>query len=245
MRLLIIRHGDPDYANDTLTEKGRKEASLLAEKLKKEKINYIYSSPLGRAKDTCMYAAKALDMENQVLIEPLFREFNCDKAVVLPNGTERHLIWDLLPEYWTKQEAFYDSGKWKTHPDLSHGEVVKYYDSVVKRLDEILEKHGYKREGGYYKTEKGNTDTVAIFCHFGLEMILLSHLCNISPIPLLHHFVALTTSVTTLYTEERREGIATFRCCGFGDISHLYAGDEEPSFSARFCEVYGDGTRQD
>ncbi|MBR4943005.1 MAG: histidine phosphatase family protein, partial [Clostridia bacterium] len=66
-----------------------------------------------------------------------------------------------------------------------------------------------------------------------------------SPFPLLHHFVALTTSVTMLYTEERREGISTFRCSGFGDISHLYAGGEEPSFSARFCEVYGDGTRQD
>ena len=37
MRILIIRHGDPDYANDTLTEKGHKEAKLLAEKLKKEK----------------------------------------------------------------------------------------------------------------------------------------------------------------------------------------------------------------
>ena len=37
MRILIIRHGDPDYANDTLTEKGHREAKLLAEKLKKEK----------------------------------------------------------------------------------------------------------------------------------------------------------------------------------------------------------------
>ena len=41
MRILIIRHGDPDYTNDTLTEKGHKEASLLAEKLKHEKIDYI------------------------------------------------------------------------------------------------------------------------------------------------------------------------------------------------------------
>ena len=41
MRLLIIRHGDPDYANDTLTEKGHREAQLLAEKLKNEKIDFI------------------------------------------------------------------------------------------------------------------------------------------------------------------------------------------------------------
>ena len=25
MRILLIRHGDPDYVNDTLTEKGRRE----------------------------------------------------------------------------------------------------------------------------------------------------------------------------------------------------------------------------
>ena len=31
MRLLFIRHGDPDYVNDTLTEKGRIEARLLAD----------------------------------------------------------------------------------------------------------------------------------------------------------------------------------------------------------------------
>ena len=31
MRILLIRHGDPDYEHDTLTEKGRREAALLAE----------------------------------------------------------------------------------------------------------------------------------------------------------------------------------------------------------------------
>jgi formamidopyrimidine-DNA glycosylase len=36
MRILIIRHGDPDYEHDTLTEKGHREAKLLAEKLVKE-----------------------------------------------------------------------------------------------------------------------------------------------------------------------------------------------------------------
>ena len=67
---------------------------------------------------------------------------------------------------------------------------------------------------------------------------MLSHILNISPVQLWHGFVALTSSVTTLITEEREQGKAYFRCCGFGDISHLYAGDEPPSFQARFCETY-------
>ena len=30
MRLIFIRHGEPDYERDTLTEKGMKEAACLA-----------------------------------------------------------------------------------------------------------------------------------------------------------------------------------------------------------------------
>lgn len=71
----------------------------------------------------------------------------------------------------------------------------------------------------------------------------MSHIFGVSPMPLLHNFVALPTSVTTLVTEEREKGIATFRCSGFGDVSHLYAGGEEPAFAARFCECFDDDTR--
>ena len=35
MRLLIVRHGDPDYSIDSLTEKGWKEAEYLSERLSK------------------------------------------------------------------------------------------------------------------------------------------------------------------------------------------------------------------
>lgn len=245
MRILIVRHGDPDYANDTLTEKGHREAQLLAKKLGKEKIDYIYCSPLGRAQHTCEYTAKALGMEDKVITVPLFREFNCEKSVVLPSGVERHLLWDMLPEFWTKEKGMYDSEKWWEHPAFNHGEMPAYYREVVACLDEIIARHGYKREGNAYKVERENTDTIAIFCHFGLEMMLLSRLCDISPVLLTHHFIALPTSLTTLYTEERREGMATFRCCGFGDVGHLYVGEEEPSFSGRFCEVFHSEDRHD
>ena len=61
--------------------------------------------------------------------------------------------------------------------------------------------------------------------------------------PLWHGFVAPPASVTTIYTEEREQGIASFRVQSFGDISHLYAKDMEPSFAARFCECYEDESR--
>ena len=34
MKLVLVRHGDPDYENDTLTDKGKREAQLLAGRMK-------------------------------------------------------------------------------------------------------------------------------------------------------------------------------------------------------------------
>ena len=76
------------------------------------------------------------------------------------------------------------------------------------------------------------------FCHFGLECVLLGHLLNVSPMILWHGLCAAPTSVSTIYTEERREGQASFRMASFGDISHLYVAGREPAFSARFCETF-------
>lgn len=236
MRILIIRHGDPDYDNDTLTKKGWREAELLAKKLVSEKIDYIYSSPLGRAKHTCLCSAKAMGREQDVVVCDWLREFIHD--VTLPTGETQDISWDLLPSLWTETEKLYHYKDWKTQDFYQNSGIDKEYDEVIKQLDALIAKHGYVREGNSYRVEKRNRDTIALFCHFGLEAVLLSRLCNISPLPLWHHFVALPTSVTTLYTEERREGQAVFRMTGFGDTGHLYAGGEPPSFSARFCETF-------
>ena len=76
--------------------------------------------------------------------------------------------------------------------------------------------------------------------------MLLSHLLNISPMLLWHGTMAAPTSVTTVVTEERREGTAYFRMTAFGDTSHLYANDEPPAFAARFIEKWGnEGERID
>lgn len=52
MKLIIIRHGDPDYTVDSLTPTGWKEAELLSERISGMNIKDFYVSPLGRARDT-------------------------------------------------------------------------------------------------------------------------------------------------------------------------------------------------
>ena len=45
MKLLIVRHGDPDYDIDSLTEKGWKEVEYLSQKLSKLDVKAFFASP--------------------------------------------------------------------------------------------------------------------------------------------------------------------------------------------------------
>ena len=240
MRLLIIRHGDPDYEKDSLTKKGWREAELLAERIAKEEIAAFYVSPLGRAKDTASLTLKKM---NRTAVEcQWLREFA--PSIQRPDKEEKQIAWDWLPQDWAKEHLFYDHERWADHPIMAESNVKAQYEWVIGNFDALLASHGYVREQHYYRAERANKDTLVFFCHFGLECVLLSRLLDISPMVLWHHACAAPSSVTTLVTEERREGIALFRMTGFGDISHLNANGEEPSFQARFCETFDDETQR-
>lgn len=58
MRLLIVRHADPDYSIDSLTPAGWEEAKLLADRLAPIPVAAYYVSPLGRAKDAASLTLK-------------------------------------------------------------------------------------------------------------------------------------------------------------------------------------------
>lgn len=233
MKLLIIRHGDPNYEIDSLTEKGWKEAEMLAERIAPLDIKAYYVSPLGRARDTASLTLKKAGREAEVL--PWAREYN---TRILGENGERRIPWDMLPEKWTAVPEYYDKDKWYDVPVMKEAGMEEGLRWVWDGLDELLARHGYKREGMYYRAENPNEDTIAIFCHFGVECVMLGHLLGISPMALWHGFMAAPTSVTTVNTEERRDGIASFRVSAFGDISHLYVKGEEPAFAGRFCETF-------
>jgi probable phosphoglycerate mutase len=234
MRLLIIRHGDPDYEHDSLTEKGKKEAKLLADYLEKEKIDYFYVSSYGRAKET---AAPTLERHHATpVICEYLHEF--DYPTYNADGTRRPVAWDLMPAEWTVDDRNYSLTDWSDTSVMKSGDLGEKAADVIRQFDECLARHGYTREGQYYKTVQGNDLTIAFFCHLGVECVLLSHLLGISPVLLWQGTMAQTTSVTTLYTEERQKGIAYFRMTCFGDTSHLRYAGEPTSFAGRFCEVY-------
>ncbi len=234
MRILIVRHGEPNYEIDSLTEKGWREADYLAERLVKEEVKAFYCSPLGRARDTAKATLARFGKEATVC--PWLREF---AGYIRDEKTgEKDIPWDLYPDEWTKIEGLYDKDAWLSTPLMQSGDVEEQYRWVCEGLDTLFEEYGYRREGGVYRVLRECSDTVVFFCHFGVECVLLSHLMNVSPVILWQGLCALPSSVTEVVTEERKEGIASFRALCFGDLSHLYANGEKPSFSARFCELY-------
>ena len=232
MKLLIIRHGEPNYAIDSLTPTGWVEAELLSRRLSKLDVKQFYVSPLGRAQDT---AKATLEKMGRVAIaKPWLREPIPPQEM---RGRMKH-FWDWLPQVWTENPDFYDLEKFWNHPLYREAGLEETIRNIWSGLDELLADHGYARQGKLYRAERPNEDTIVLFCHFGLQCALLSHLLGISPVVLWHGVSAAPTAVTTLVTEERREGIASFRMTSFGDISHLYAADQPPSFAGRFCETF-------
>lgn len=95
-------------------------------------------------------------------------------------------------------------------------------------LDALLAKHGYERGDHLYRAVRPNTENLLLFCHFGVECVLLSRLFDCSPVTLWHHTVALPSSVTVVTTEEREKGTAIFRMSRFADLSHLDASRAKP-----------------
>src|SRR6056297_1352914 len=123
MKLYLIRHGDPDYANDTLTDRGHREASALVEYLQREGIEQIVTSPLGRARDTARYTAEAMNLE--VSVEPWMAELN------LPvESRERTAAWDTPGHIIRNYDYLRDPASFDRIPHLPLSQMGETSDRI-------------------------------------------------------------------------------------------------------------------
>lgn len=256
MKIIFIRHGDPDYVNDSLTEKGIREARLLSERTVKWPVTQFYCSPLGRAQKTASFTLEKLGRE--AVTYPWMKEFFY--PVKDPVTGRIGVPWDFMPEYWTEIPQMYEKEGWKqTEIYRSNPELLPAYEQVCEGLDGILASYGYRRHHNHYLNENpapqdqdqpaeaqaaapeaGNRSdsVIVIFCHLGVTCVMMSHLLGISPALLLHGLYLAPTSVTILGTEERRGRIAQFRAQVVGDTSHLRQGGEPVSTAGYFTDVF-------
>ncbi len=232
MKIILVRHAEPDYSIDSLTKKGWKEAEFLAERIQNLKnVRKFYVSPLGRARDTAATALKGTGIEPEVL--PWVREFS-GKCSDPRDGHIRN-CWDLLPADWTKYPEMYDKDRWTEAPIYQGTNVAEQYEMVKNGLDGLLLEHGYKRDGNFYRVVKHTDDAIVIFCHMAVSLIMIGYLTGIAPSLMLHGFFAAPSTVFEIETEERDADAAIFRVRSMGDYSHLYKAGERVSDSGFYA----------
>lgn len=220
MRLYIIRHADPDYENNTITEDGHKEAKALAKRLASHGIDKIYCSPFGRAIDTMKYTSELLNLDYN--IENWTKELWPELAITETPWGNRLMAIDVPGEYLRGNETMPTHENWHQLPLFSNYPISEIFESVKRNSDEFLNRHGYVREGGRYRCIKPNQDKIAVFCHGGFGLTWLAHLLEIPVTLMWSGFWLPPSSVTTILFDERSTEYAVPRCIGLGDVSHLY-----------------------
>lgn len=228
MKIMIIRHCDPDYSIDSLTEKGWREAELLSQRLIKENIDDFYCSPLGRAKDTVSLTLKKLGKDAETL--DWLHEFRGN--IVSPFTGKTRISWDLAPSILCADDRYYDVKRWSEPELIAGGNSPTIFKETTDGVDALLERYGWHRDGMAYRG--GEDATIALVCHFAIGVTVMSYLLNISPVVAQNNFFLAPSSVTTLVTQTDASGVSHFRAIGVGDISHLYIKGEPMSESGLY-----------
>ena len=222
MRIVFVRHGEPDYANDCLTETGHRQARAAAERLKEEGIEEIWCSPLGRARITAEYASEALGLPVNTL--DFMRELSWGSMDGEPVFSDGH-PWNIADEM-ARQGTDLNRPDWPAHPYFANNRVAGCVRSVEKGIDEWLAGFGYIRQGNYYihTAEEKEHRTVALFSHGGSSCAAMGHILNI-PFPQMCGMLHIEFTGITIIRLDRSAGPGTLPCLELAnDGKHIREG---------------------
>ena len=218
LRLVFVRHGEPDYSNDSLTENGLVQAGMTADRLMDEGITSIFSSPMGRAVKTASFTAEKLGLEIEKL--DFMHEIDWgskDGGDIEYNGHPWSLSFKLLAENPTYLSGSY----WKEHPYFKNNKCLDYYVMISKEFDKFLERFGLYRNGKFYEAREECNDTIALFAHGGSGGVMFSHLLNLSFPYVLTALPYGVCSVSIIEFEPKFDNIVVPRLELFNDMGHL------------------------
>ena len=221
MLLYIVRHGDPIYETDSLTPRGRIQAEAVGKRMYDAKIDRIFSSPMGRARETAAPACRMLGLQAE--IEEWTHEIGDERKTPYPDGKMKSIT--LLPNTVFRQNGNidlpYDRFMECTGVDQTHMDAAVSY--IEQHGNEFLERLGYRAEGGVYRILRPNEERVALFCHAAFSRAWLSTLLHIPLHIMWASFLYTHTGVTVLNFENYESGYTAPRCLCYSDVSHLYA----------------------
>ncbi len=233
MLLYIVRHGDPIYETDSLTERGKQQAEAVGKRMLAAGIDRIYSSPMGRARETADPACRLLGLEKH--IEEWAHEIGDERLTPYPDGELKSVT--LLQNTYYRENGnihipYERSCECVGFNESGMAEAVKY---IEKHGNEFLERLGYREENGIYRILRPNEEKVALFCHAAFGRAWLSVLLHIPLHIMWASFQYTHTGVTVVEFENNANGVTAPRCLCFSDVSHLYAEGLDLKLDNRVC----------
>ncbi len=221
MLFFYIRHGDPIYEPDSLTELGYQQADALAKRLALYGIDRIYASSSNRAiltaKPTCDLLCKDMEILDFANEHYTRKEFD-----MVRDGRSRWLYQDPEARLLFADDAILSLGQnWYEHP-----EMLAYKDGIERIRRETKQfflSLGYEHieNTGKYKVLKQNNERVAFFAHHGFGMAFLSVILGIPYPQFANHFDMTHTGMTVIEFSEEN-GYAIPRVLTLSSDSHLY-----------------------
>ncbi|MBO4927350.1 MAG: histidine phosphatase family protein [Clostridiales bacterium] len=218
MRIILVRHGDPDYLTDSLTELGKKQADALARRLMGEGIKEIYSSSMGRARETAEAFAR-LSGIGPIRTLDFMREIRFGYGEAL---YESGNPWDEADNMAQEGHEINDPS-WHEWPFFQGNAATEDVDLVEKETDVWLSGLGYDREGPYYRCKRTDDQeyTVVLFAHGGSETAMMARILNL-PFPYLCGIIRMRCTSITIIRFDSTPGSKIMPVLELtGDAGHL------------------------
>lgn len=221
MLLYIVRHGHPDYATDSLTERGWLQAEAVGKRLAATGIDQVYASPMGRARQTAEPTCRLLDLPCH--IEPWAHEVQEERWTEEPYG--KPVSVTMVQNTYYRENGGIDLPYDRAYEAVGFRcsgmkDAVAYIEEGGR---DFLERLGYKEENGVYRILRANEDRVALFCHSIMARAWISTLLHIPIHMMWAGFHYTHTGVTVLEFRNNADGFTAPKCLCYSDMSHLYA----------------------
>lgn len=231
MLLFYVRHGDPIYDPDCLTEHGREQARALVNRMKRCAPMKLFASSSTRAIQTAEPTAKALGLDIEIL-DWCHEKYAAASFFYGGNKGKRGWIFSdkETREIMASNEIRALDREWYTHPYFSDMPKIK---SGIERIREEKNKFmlslGYRHQGNGYIAERPNEDRIALFAHAGFGLSFLSELLDI-PYPMMTTRFDLSHSSVTVI-KFSGEGFIVPTVLQLSNDSHLFASGMKTSYN--------------
>ena len=217
-----MRHGDPDYKTDSLTELGKSQSKALAESFDLRHIDGIYSSSMNRAIATAQPLAERKNLDINIL--PWLAEIGEEGYTNWPDGKRRFLITLPPALLRTGKNYAFDYEHACEASGLNDTRIDSVCQSVEREGNAFLASLGYIWEGDHYQCSTECRQRIAVFSHNGLLRLWLSILLHIPLHIMFSSFTMTHTGVTVIRFDDIGENIVPV-CLTFSDMSHIMNGE--------------------